>query len=60
MIDMDFVQRANEIELRLEADGMLMTAKAMREVVAAYLKEEAENFCQMSEPKTSKPYYRLT
>ncbi|EEE35964.1 hypothetical protein RKLH11_3565 [Rhodobacteraceae bacterium KLH11] len=59
-MDMNFVQRANEIEQRLEAEGMYLTAEAMRKVVEAYIRSETNELYQMCKPKVSKQYQWLT
>lgn len=43
VMDEIFLQRATDIELRLEAEGMFLTAQAIRQVVKIYVVEHSRH-----------------
>jgi len=47
-MDESFLQRATDIELRLEAEGMFLTALAIRKVVNDYVVEHSRHLEQIS------------
>lgn len=54
-MDREFLERATEIELRLEAEGLFLTAEAIRHVVNAYVVEHTkydDNICDQNARQT--------
>ncbi|WP_170431217.1 hypothetical protein [Ruegeria arenilitoris] len=59
-MDENFLQRATDIELRLEAEGMFLTAEAIRQVVNTYVLEHSEHTAARNDRKTSEEPSDLT
>ncbi len=60
VMDESFLHRATDIELRLEAEGMFLTAEAIRQVVNTYVLEHSEYTMTWNGRKTSEKPSDLT
>ncbi|WP_152563361.1 hypothetical protein [Ruegeria halocynthiae] len=59
-MDENFLQRATDIELRLEAEGMFLTAEAIRQVVNTYVVEHSKHIEKLKRGKISEVQFGLT
>lgn len=60
VMDESFLHRATDIELRLEAEGMFLTAEAIRQVVNTYVLEHSGYTMTWNGRKTSEKPSDLT
>ncbi|WP_298855731.1 hypothetical protein [uncultured Ruegeria sp.] len=59
-MDTEFLERATEIELRLEAEGLFLTAEAIRQVVNAYVVDHSKYSDKMCNQNARKTKSELT
>ena len=55
-----FLQKATEAKLRLEAEGLFLTAEALAQLISSYVEGHSEELCLQNEPNISKACSSLT
>ncbi len=59
-MDENFLQRVTDIELRLEAEGMFLTAQAIRQVVNTYVVDQSRGIEKVRHRKAPEVWTNLT